>query len=107
MKEFKIGDLVDLKINVKRGLSSNEYIIESFQEEEGRNKYFPNASFPKGTIITNKGVIEIKNAAHPEFTSDNYKIFHTPCLSVVDIMQLLGSKYEKKLFKLAKGKLKL
>ena len=103
--KFKIGDEVCLKSHVEDGIFE-ACIIKDFQKEEGGNEWFPNGNFPKGTIITDTGVIVPENACSPDYSTENYRLKNTECLSIKDVIKVLGStKHTKKLLKLVKNKI--
>jgi len=102
---FKVGDTVALDFQIKEG-TPNEKIIQKFMTETDRTHnnmhLLGDFQYPVGTIVTKEGIIQIENAGHVEYDSENYKIMNTPILLTVrEILQLTDLKYKKKLVKIS------
>lgn len=82
---FKLGDQVNLiHSKLTAGLDEIYYITE-FQAKEGGNKWFqkPIVGWPIGTIITNHGIIEIKNVM--KVPEGEREIWDIPFLSLREL----------------------
>ncbi len=106
---FTVGDNVDLINSIEEG-TCDGFIIQKFMTENDRTHnnmdlYKTANPFPKGTIVTEKGTINILNAGHTDFTTDMYKIMNTSCFSIRDILRITNFKHKKAFQKLAKEKL--
>lgn len=104
---FSVGDNVDLVHSIKEG-TCDGHIIERFMTENDRSHNnmdaYKNATpFPKGTIVTKEGVIQLENVGFTDFTSDIYKIMNTPLnLSVRDLIRITNFKHKGEFIKIAK-----
>lgn len=104
---FKIGDDVDLKLNIEKG-TCDGHIIQKFMTETDRNHQYHKEGYPlhpAGTILTKEGLIEIQNAGFTDKTTEQWKIMNTPILTIREINHSSNYKLDKKLQKLAKQKL--
>lgn len=102
-KIFTIGDNVDLAHRIEEGTFEGRF-IEEFQVKEGGNKWFKDTVYPRGTIITNTGVITLDNAEHTNFESEQYLLMNTEYFSIKELLHIFNFKKKKQLIKLAKLK---
>jgi len=104
---FTVGDLVGLTFQIENGLYDDSIIIKFMTESNRSHKYFSgDVIFPVGTIVTKTGIIQLPNVSHIDKNTENYILKNTECLSIKDLVQLLGHKLDnKKLLKFIKNKL--
>ena len=105
---FTVGDLVGLNFQIENGLYDDYVIVSIMTDTDRSNKahHLRDVIFPAGTLVVETGVIALPNASHIDKTTKNYILKNERCLSIKDLVDVIGYKMDnKKLLKFIEARL--
>ena len=95
---FTVGDLVGLTSQIENGLYDDSKVLKIMTDTDRSNGVFPlrNVIFPAGTLVVKGGIIQLPNASHIDKTIKNYILKNSRCLSIKDLVDVIGHKMDNK-----------